>query len=250
MIINLPVASPIFVFCRALGICTVLPFPDGLSSFSIRLSVSAAIALFLAPCLQSPPPLSVVTCVAEIAVGFLAILPFQVFMSLACSMGEIIDAVRGQTIGNMYDPSRSGPVSLMHELLRQYQWAVILASGAWESFIGLVRESYSLIPVGAVFAQPLNGAPLAFLQLSARGMTEACNLALPFVFACILVEAALGVSSRVGQGISLNHEVFAVKTVLVFMLLFLFFQGRLGEDFVVLSRAFLSFDNYLKALQG
>jgi len=106
---------------------------SGLTGMSIRTGVALALSLFFCifpfgqPTVHSPAGMFL-----ECLVGVVLSLPIVLLCSCDGSSGELMDAIRGQTIGTIYDASNTAPLSITSECFSSFGWIVVLFLGGFE----------------------------------------------------------------------------------------------------------------------
>ena len=217
-------------FLRSLGFLTPLPFPHGYAGMSIRLAVSAVNAFVFSGIHDFPEHLSVVEAVLEFTAGFILSLPVQLILSICGMTGELADGVRGQTIGSMYDPSASAPVSVLGGFMRQYSWAVLLVQGSLEDMIQVLYRSYRTLPVAIWSVQGwIHEMPGRLFEISVVSLHMAMLCVLPFSLCCLLVEGGAALVCRVVPGLSLHGEAFQIKSLFALLTASVFLVATLPD---------------------
>lgn len=207
-------------FLRCMGFLCLLPFPGGLNGISLRTGLSLAFAVFFTPFVHLQVPCTLSQMLIECLTGAVVSLPVVLAVNAASAAGELIDAVRGQTIGTMYDASASAPLSITSGLLHHYGWTVILLGGGFEHSLCILARTFLIIPPGFSMFPHLEAAGEALLNLTVYSLCVCVNSLVPFVLTCFVVDICFGVVSRATPGVSLISESFQLKSLISLVALY------------------------------
>ncbi|MEJ0004486.1 MAG: type III secretion system export apparatus subunit SctT [Pararobbsia sp.] len=148
-----------------------------------------------------------------------------------CSgVGELIDNQRGATISDVFDPSNGIEASAMAAFLSLFSSAAFLANDGMRVVLEALRDSYQSIGVGAGFDIDW----LACGRLLDRLVREALQLSGPVIAAMFITEALLGVLSRFAQQLNPFSLAFAVKSLVAFIVFYVYFGAEIGRWLVAL----------------
>ena len=206
----------ISVFLRALGFSVLLPFSSGL-----RFAFSLALAVHAAEVSGTRFDIPTAGLAFDFLIGFASSLPLVLLISASSMAGELIDGIRGQTIGSMYDASGAAPSSIFGGFTREYAWAMLLLGRMPEHLLSLLFRSYASFPAGAGAAS-MSNLPRQLLELGAGSLECAAACVVPFALCCLCVEAASGLVSRAVPGVSIQPEAFQVKSLLSLLFVYAF----------------------------
>ena len=144
--------SLLLAFSRSFGLLAMLPFSGGLSSVTLRGSISLMLALTYALESGSIESISIAGIISEFFIGAIIALPARLVIVAMETWGELLDSGRGQTIASIYNPMSESPGSQSSFLLSSFTWAVlvyysflpILIKSFYKSFdiIGLSKSSF------------------------------------------------------------------------------------------------------------
>lgn len=155
------------------------------------------------------------------ALGVVLSLPFWI-----CSaVGEQIDNQRGATISDVFDPSNGIETSSMAAFLSVFSSAAFLANDGMPRVLDALRESYRNIPVAAGFTIDW----LACVNLLDSLMRSALQLSGPVIAALFLTEVLLGALSRFATQLNPFSLAFAVKSLVAFVVFYVYFGTEMGR---------------------
>ena len=213
-----------YVFCRSCGLLAVLPLLELERNWAGRLLLAGIFSLSLClTCkvdLTQAAEMGALQLVAEAGLGALIGLPVAFFVSAAVLAGELIDAGRGQTIAQVYDPFSGAQSSLLATVFGQYSFAFVLAAGGGTTLYQVLANSLAELMPGQV-------AQLAISDLAYRTFIQAAELlikgmhfVLPLLFVLATIEFLIGWVPKLVPGMQLQTESFMLKTLVsgVFLL--------------------------------
>ena len=155
------------------------------------------------------------------ALGTVLSLPFWV----CAAVGELIDNQRGATISDVFDPSNGVEASSMAAFLSVFSSAAFLANDGMLTVLDALRQSYRTVSVGAGFAVEWQ----ACASLLGSLMRSALQLSGPVVAALFLTEVLLGVLSRFATQLNPFSLAFAVKSLVAFVVFYVYFGTEMGR---------------------
>jgi len=216
---------------RALGFFSLLPCGYDILGPSRRIFLAVGSGLLFAGSpVSSPDRFGVGEVVGEMIVGGLLAVPLVCVVGGISVAGELLDAVRGESLGTAYDPSfgHSSPLAL---LSRTLVWGTLVAAGVFVTSADLIAASVQRIPLGSVSSIARFG-DWAVIEIGELvGRTVEC--AAPWVGLCLLIELGGLLIIRALPQLTLSNELFLVKTLGMVVLLWLIDRGAMGE--VILS---------------
>ena len=200
------------VFLRAMGLFALLPFEGLLTGIAIRIALASSLVCLCAPevSLEVMPDVSMMT--GEFFIGALLAAPLLLVLQLAGGAGELLDTLRGQTIGTFYDPSSPGSQSVSAGLFRHFSWAALLCLGAFESLATMLLKSLRLLPPGAWRLEDLAALMTSLLQIVLVSLQHTMLAVLPFGICCLSIELCGALVARVSN-VSFSSELFSLRTL-------------------------------------
>lgn len=211
--------SFVAVFCRSVGLISVLPIGSGVLGFVGRIWLAFGLALTFVGYLPYQSDVGIMAILAEYLMGFCLGLPCALAINLSEMFGELVDSGRGETIGNIYDPLNSTAASHTSTLLRHFSWGAVLLLGALERLVASFVESFSVIPAGAFEMSKLGYLALHVASYIAISLGELLSFFLPMALLFLLIEKAFGYLSKILGSGSLSSESFQAKTFIAFFIL-------------------------------
>jgi len=197
----------------------LVPFPvkvglTGLISFLIYPIVEATL-----PQIPASPVILAVFATQEILIaGMIAMLAQLIFAS-AQFAGQVMSYQMGLAIANVFDPASSAQIAVVGQFALILSMLVWLASGAQNTFLMAMVDSFHLLPIGHPWQ--VNGWN-ALNQAAANLFSLALRLAAPMMLLLFFLYVALGLLSR------------AVPQIQVF---FISFPLTVGLGFLVFALA-------------
>ena len=242
---------------RMTGVVLVLPVFTRLGMTGIlRSAVALALAIPAVPHMLDAfsgglPPVLMLTglMVKELFLGVLLGVLFAVPFWGAETAGNIIDQQRGAFSTFLGDPSGMEEASVVGTLFVLVLISLFLMVGGFDLVLGGVYDSYRIWPVER-FLPPLTatGADLA-LGLIDKVMQLGVLLAAPIVIAMFLGDLALGLVNRFAQQLNVFNIGFAVKSLIMVLLLPLYatvLVQQFGVSLEPLKTAVAELGAYLK----
>ncbi|MBB5016716.1 flagellar biosynthetic protein FliR [Rehaibacterium terrae] len=174
----------------------------------VRMMFAMALAVTLAPVLPAPPPvasvdaLTVLNVIREIAVGVAMGFVLRLAFEAGALAGELVSQGMALSFAQMADPLRGGASS---GVVGQWFYVALallfFAFDAHLALVGLIADSYRLLPVGTPLADParLAAAVPAFLPTV---LYAGVMIALPVMVAMLVVNLSFGVLSRAAPALN------------------------------------------------
>jgi type III secretory pathway component EscT len=216
-------APPIlYPFLRVFGFLLLLPLNQG-RALTRRTMIAA---LFTLPLLNfsldttTPLTTSLFGISLNVLIGLLYGLPAALIVRAAFGFGELTDVLRGQQIGQIYDPLTAQQQALFGGVFAQYLWVVLLLGGVMEIGLSGLAQSLQSFPL----ARTLNTDQLLhFLNVSftlilselSRIMLGMLQAILPLAVLCVIAEIAVGYIGRVLPGLQSTLLGLPIKSTFV-----------------------------------
>jgi len=203
-------------FVRSAGLLSML-LPNLGYGGVIRISLTAMILSLALP--AADQPVNLIFLVGDFAIGILLGLPAALAIAAAGQYGELIDVLRGQTLGSILDPLSRASVAPLAMLYRFWFWVAILVQ---DLLLGLAQNV--AVSLGKISAASLIQADMyqlgrgivtaSLMQLSM--LIESLAPILAMIFGVELVAMAM---AKLIPQINLQAETYLLKMLAIFVLL-------------------------------
>ena len=215
---------------RVGGVILVAPlFGASFVPMRIRVLVTVVLAFALMPVAGPLPEVSplglsgIGAAIRELAVGVAIGFPLRIVVDGAIIAGQIISTPMGLSFATVVDPQNGG-MPMLGRLYLIVATLLMLATNAHLALIGLLGESYALLPVGSA---ALGGdAVWSVVTFGSQMFVGAMYLALPAVVSIVSVNVAFGVISRAAPTLNLFAVGFPVTLLMGFLIMVLTIQGQ------------------------
>lgn len=148
---------------------------------------------------------------SEFAIGLILGLMVQVFFEAVRMMGQVVGFQTGFSIANIIDPQNGIQVSILSNMAYLVAVVVFLGLNGHHLFLLALRESYDILPVGAL---SLKGAPMMELMKRLGDMfVLAVKMGAPAIVGLLFLKAALGVTSKVIPQMNVMIVAFPLQIV-------------------------------------
>jgi len=219
---------------RAFGMLLVLPLGREIRGVTGRLLFALGLGFVVALERSSAAEVaSIAECILGLLLGALLALPTALLVAFARMGAELFDAARGQHMAELIDPLYADNISALALFARTAMWNFILLAGGLELLVAAYLQSFEIVPLNA--RAELSSSKIAeqVLLIVAHQFAEVMGRFLPLATLFLGVEIFLGFLSRLLPRISFVTESFTLKTVLGFLVLFIW--ATLAETFGVAS---------------
>jgi type III secretion protein T len=179
---------------------------------------------------------------AGTVLGLLLALPYHVFHAI----GSVIDTQRGAGVGAMLDPLTGVEATEMANLLQMMSAVVFLVAGGLVPLLEAIQGSYVLVPMGGSFLPELSGMH-SFVDIV---LSAAMRMAAPVLLLLLLVEILLGVISRFAQQLNAFSVSLAVKSMLAFAAMLVYFMLSMTDQVPALWRQYPALRGLLPGVPG
>lgn len=206
----------VFVWARAVGLTALLP---------IGMTGGFFLKFLIALMLTAPvPPVSSAAISwpgigFEIVLGIALSLPLLAAHQLCGLLGGALDALRGETIGSIFDPQRNEAVSTYSALFSEFSWAALLLVGALDQSVAVFYRSLDFAPLGQKTFSGIIALLKRELPLFADLAGPCVNILLASAIIFLTVEAAFALIQKFFPRLQLDKEIFLLKTALGFLIL-------------------------------
>ena len=217
----------LLVFCRMTGVILFNPILARRNMPTrFTLALCLGIALLLTPMVaHTMAPMQenlvlVVAIVAELLIGFVWGLIFQLFYYLLFMVGDAIDMSLGMSMAKVFDQSTNMQMSLSGNIFNLMFVLFLFATNSHISLLRLAMASFDLIGIGgAALTQNLNQF---MLDVFVEAVTLSIRIALPFLAATFTVEVIMGVLMKLVPQINIFSIHFQAKVIMGLILLYAF----------------------------
>lgn len=200
-------------------------FGSRMVALQVRIVFGVALTVFVFGQVPPPPiealtgPALPVLMVREIGLGLAAGLVLTILFAAVAVAGDKIASTSGLSFAAQVDPTSGGQTPVVSQIFVLFMTMLFLAMNGHLVAIGLVIESYRLIPVGA----PIPAAALIEAGLAAAGamFAAAATIMLPITAILLMVNLAIGVITKSAPQLNLFSFGFPITLMAVFFLLFL-----------------------------
>ena len=215
---------------RVGGVILVAPvFGAAFVPMRIRVLATVVLAFALMPMAGPLPQASPIelagigAVMREIAVGLAIGFPLRIVVDGAIIAGQMISTPMGLSFATVVDPQNGG-MPMLGRLYLIIATLLMLATNAHLALIGLLGQSYALLPVGSAI---LTGdAVWAIVTFGSQMFVGAMYLALPAVVSIVSVNIAFGVISRAAPTLNLFAVGFPVTLLMGFLIMVMTIRGQ------------------------
>lgn len=217
----------IMVFCRVAGIIGFNPLlARNNMPTNVRMALVLGITIVIGKTVPTYNPFEiteyafVMAIVAELFIGFICGMIFQVFYYMLFAVGDIIDMGFGLSMAKAFDPATNIQISMSGNIFQLLFVMYIFATNSHLILIKMIAYSYEIINIGGATIGP---QPLwVVIELLATVFTLAMQLAAPFMATSFILEMSMGILMKVIPQINVFVINFQFKVTLGITLLFLF----------------------------
>lgn len=192
------------VFFRVLGFLIFAPL--GIAPAKIGLRVVIALIVSLQGAGMAGANLSPFV---NLTIGVLLAIPIAIIPAAMNGFGGLFDAIRGQTIAQIYDPMSKTNSPLFALTLEKFTWLLILATGGLEAAIRALVFDFAPMSTGIV---DWSGAGLFTLKILAEVTASIWLGLVPFGIVCIVIEGIFVLTEKLIPKSNMNAESFHIKT--------------------------------------
>jgi flagellar biosynthetic protein FliR len=217
-------ALSVWPFFRIAGVVMVAPvFGARLVPARVRLALSVAVTLALAPLVPSTPPFTLslasgFTVAQEVLIGVAMGFCLQMIFDALIIAGQTIAMSMGLGMATMIDPQRGISVPVISQFFVIVGTLIFLALGGHLATVRLLADSFEILPLG----QPLsNNGVWAVATYGTQMFAGALRIALPAATALLIANIAFGVMSRAAPTLNLFAVGLPAGLLVGFLLLLL-----------------------------
>lgn len=216
-------------FCRTLALFSAAPvLGDNMVPISVRVLLSAVLAVVLLPAVQLGTPIeafsamAVVATIEQVLIGFAIGLAFHLTLAIVMVLGYLISSQMGLAMAMMNDPMNGTSSDVVSTVLYILMILVFFAIDGHLVLAGVLGTSFKAWPVGTGLAM-LVGSPLETLAYAVAWVFAAAMLlAAPIVFSALVVQVGFGFLNRVAPALNLFSLGFTLVVIFgLFMLAYI-----------------------------
>ena len=217
----------LLIFFRSFGFFLILPFLEAGAGVFLKAILSLLTAFIFWPTMTQVVDMSditALTCIQEIIIG--TILGTSILLPIIAAeiFGDIFDTGRGMTLGQIVDPFNGAQLSYTSFLTKWFFITLFFTSGGLMILLNLLRESFKIIPCGAVDGGAIQSLATNLLKIIPYTMSAVFSLGLIAMFLYIAVELVFLFLSKVIPNLSFQSEAFFLKSVLGYGMLYIALQ--------------------------
>ncbi|HEY2144530.1 MAG TPA: flagellar biosynthetic protein FliR [Steroidobacteraceae bacterium] len=189
----------------------------------VKIVLTVALALLLAPLVQSPANLSifsaagVLAAVLEVLIGVAIGMVVQLSFEALVFAGQSISLTMGLGFATLVDPQRGAQVPVLGQMFMIIGTLTYLALDGHLMLLGALAESFHTLPIGAEHVD--KNFILSVVLWGARVFDTGLLIALPAVIALVIVNLALGVVTRAAPQLNLFGIGFTITLLSGFFVL-------------------------------
>lgn len=204
-------------FCRIMAMLVVAPVIGEASvPLTIKALLSMVLAIILIPSVQMAVPIDpmslrgVVATIEQAVIGGLMGLAFHLSMSAILTLGFLVSSQMGLSMAVMNDPLNGTSSDVISSMLSILSILAFFSMDGHLVLIGVVGASFQAWPVGGGWSAL--GLQTVALNV-AWVFSAALLLAMPVVFATLVVQVGFGFLNRVAPTLNLFSLGFSVITL-------------------------------------
>ncbi len=203
-------------------------FSNSLLTGAVRNGTILSLSLMVVPIVEKGMPadatvIGTAVIVAKEAflgliLGYVASAPFWV----ASNIGYFVDTQRGTGMASIFDPNLGEQTSPLGQFLLQVLVTLFYAGSGILMFLGILYESFRLMPVFTFFPIIDTRLPVYILGFTDQFMSLIVVLSAPMIVAMFLVDFSLGLVGRFAPSLNVFFLSMPVKSGIAFLILILY----------------------------
>ena len=164
----------------------------------------------------------IITMFQELFIGFCCAMVFQFFYFILFFAGDMIDTQMGLSMAKIFDPATNVQTSFSSSMITLLFMLYFFMTDSHLILLRLFVSSFELVPVGT--AALTGDIAVFFITLFSSTFSLALKLAMPFIAAEFVVEAAMGVLMKLIPQIHVFVINIQAKILLGIFMLYIFAQ--------------------------
>lgn len=207
----------VLVFTRISSFLAVAPVFGGTNSPRLaKAGLSFVLAALLLP-MVSPAGASVAGGLPGLAVAVIQEIFIGMLMGLVCSFilhsltvaGQVLDIQIGFAMSGFFDPLSGGQATLLAKFLYLLGLTLFLTLDGHHMLISGLFRSFSMVPLSGV--EFGGGTVLVLIQIFARMVTIAVQIAAPVIAVVLIVDVCLGLVGKTAPQMNIFMLGFPIK---------------------------------------
>ena len=200
------------------------PFNNAALSIRVRLILSLAVTIAIAPVLNKMPAIEpasgtgLLIIAQQIMIGFAMGFSMRLIFSAVDMAGTMISTQMGLGFATAYDPQSTSQTPVISEFVGFLALLMFMAINGHLMVLATLIQSFQAFPIGTFPAQE------SWLQLANTGgviFSSGLLLALPIIVALLITNVALGILGRVSPQLNLMAIGFPITIALGFTALYI-----------------------------
>jgi len=189
----------------------------------VKIVLTLALALLMAPLVQVPADLSVfsaagmLSAVLELLIGVSIGMVVQLAFEALVFAGQSISLTMGLGFATLVDPQRGAQTPVLGQMFMIFGTLTYLAINGHLMLLGALAQSFHTLPIGAAHVD--KNFLLSVVLWGARVFDAGLLIALPAVIALVIVNLALGVVTRAAPQLNLFGIGFTITLLSGFFVL-------------------------------
>ena len=189
----------------------------------VKIVLTLALALLLAPLVQTPAGLSIfsaagmLAAVLEVLIGVAIGMVVQLSFEALVFAGQSISMTMGLGFATLVDPQRGAQVPVLGQMFMIFGTLTYLAIDGHLMLLGALADSFHTLPIGSEHVD--KNFLLSVALWGARVFDTGLLIALPAVIALVIVNLALGVVTRAAPQLNLFGIGFTITLLCGFFVL-------------------------------
>ncbi len=223
------------IFLRIMGAMILLPFSHSLSNIGKIFAFSFCLSFFFISSFTGTVDFSWSNLIFEFGIGLLISIPSAITIDAIKSLGELFDNQRGVSFAAVYDPNTNLQSSVMSHLSSNFCTVILISAGLLENILVAIKSSILIFPLYSFSASSLSGTAINVISLISHFCSAMFQAFLLCALVFVLVDIASVFLSKVLNQTGLNSEVFLVKTLLGFLILFFLLNADLSYSLMSMA---------------
>ncbi len=234
-------ALSVWPFFRVAGVLMVAPVVGArLVPARVRIALAVAVTVVIAPLVPAAPPLApslvtVLLLVQEVLLGAAIGMCLQMVFDALIIAAETIAMSVGLGFATMVDPQRGVTVPVLGQFFVILGTLIFLSLGGHLALLELIAGSFATAPIGVPFTA---AGAFALVAFGTEMFAGAVRIALPAITALLVVNAALGVTSRAAPQLNLFAVGLPLGMLLGFAIILLNLENLAALTAELLEAAF------------
>ena len=217
----------------------------------VKIVLTLALALLLAPLVQTPAGLSIfsaagmLAAVLEVLIGVAIGMVVQLSFEALVFAGQSISMTMGLGFATLVDPQRGAQVPVLGQMFMIFGTLTYLAIDGHLMLLGALADSFHTLPIGSEHVD--KNFLLSVALWGARVFDTGLLIALPAVIALVIVNLALGVVTRAAPQLNLFGIGFTITLLSGFFVLLTGLDGIMSGITSLINSALAAVSELISA---